>query len=67
VPVTLDANGIASLHLDLAAGQFSVGQTLHARFYVNDPAAENGLAVSPAARFTVFGDVPDAIFTGGFE
>jgi cytochrome c peroxidase len=32
------------------------GQTFYARWYVVDPQAANGFAVSKAARFTIFGD-----------
>lgn len=63
----VDAHGNASLQLDLHPQRVQPGQVLWARVYVADAAASSGWAVSPAARFTVFGQHDDPIFAGGFE
>jgi hypothetical protein len=38
----------------------SIGKTFFARWYVADAGAQGGLSVSPALRFTVFGDAATA-------
>lgn len=53
-------NGWASLSIDLPATAAVVGRTFFARWYVSDPGAPNGFSVSPASRFTVFGDATSA-------
>lgn len=59
--------GSVSLHLDLGNDPALIGQTLHGRYYIDDPAAANGLAVTPAFRITVFGIAPDLLMADGFE
>jgi cytochrome c peroxidase len=49
-------NGWQSLSLPIPNSAAIVGQTFFARWYVTDAAAANGFSVSPAARFTVFGE-----------
>lgn len=49
--------GYASVHVDLGENPDLIGQTLYGRFYVADPQAPNALAISPAFRITVFGEV----------
>jgi len=46
--------GYASVQLDLSSQSRLAGTWLFARFYVADPAATNGWAVSRAVRFRVF-------------
>jgi cytochrome c peroxidase len=71
VAFTLDGNGAAtgqaSVQLDLSSAGLTAGQTLWARAYVSDPAAAGGIAVTPAVSFTIFGQLPEAIFAAGFE
>jgi cytochrome c peroxidase len=62
----LSANGDGSVEIDLGLDTSLVGTTLYGRFYVEDPDAEHGLAVSPAFQATVFGESLD-VFRGGFE
>ena len=47
--------GFGSVNLAISDGPALVGAEFFGRWYVVDPAAANGLAVSPAFRFTVFG------------
>ncbi|MEO6064971.1 MAG: cytochrome c peroxidase [Lysobacterales bacterium] len=64
------SNGFASLQLDLSQDPALVGQTLFGRFYIADPGAANGLAITQAFRFTVFGvnnSAADLILRDGFE
>jgi hypothetical protein len=48
-------NGWQSLSLAIPDSAALVGQTFYARWYVTDAAAANGFSVTPAVRFTVFG------------
>jgi cytochrome c peroxidase len=60
-------NGWASATVQIPNSPIVVGRTYFARWYVQDPAAANGFAVSRAVRFTVFGEafaVPTASITG---
>ena len=49
-------NGNGSLSLAIPNNPALVGQTFFGRWYITDPAAANGFAVTPAFRFTVFGE-----------
>lgn len=49
-------NGWGSVSLPIADNAALVGRTFTGRWYVPDPAAANGTAVSQAFRFTVFGE-----------
>jgi cytochrome c peroxidase len=49
-------NGFASVSLSIPNNPALVGQTFFGRWYVADPGAAGGVSVSPAFRFTVFGD-----------
>ncbi len=60
-------SGNASLHLDLGNDPALIGQTLFGRYYIADPAANNGLAVTSAFRITVFDVAPDMLMVDGFE
>lgn len=48
--------GFGSASLLIPANQSLVGQTFTGRWYVRDSAAAGGVAVTPAFRFTVFGN-----------
>jgi len=60
-------NGTGSIHIDLGDAPELLGQTLYGRFYVADAGAAGGLAITPAFRITVFGEVPDGLMADGFE
>lgn len=66
---TLDGTGagqgVGSVNVDLSDASLP-GQTLFGRWYITDPAAPNGLAVSQAFQVTVFGD-SNRIFAAGFD
>ena len=49
-------NGFGSVSLPIPDNGDLVGRTFFGRWYVTDPAAPNGTAVSQAFRFTVFGE-----------
>ena len=49
-------NGHGSISLSIPNNPALVGQTFYGRWYVTDTAAPNGFSVSPAFRFTVFGE-----------
>jgi cytochrome c peroxidase len=51
-------NGYASVSLSIPLDGSLVGRTFFGRWYINDPAAENGFSVTPAFRFTIFGEAP---------
>lgn len=51
-------NGFASVSLSIPLDGNLVGRTFFGRWYVTDRAAQNGFAVSPAFRFTIFGEAP---------
>ncbi|MBP9110999.1 MAG: carboxypeptidase regulatory-like domain-containing protein [Pyrinomonadaceae bacterium] len=53
---TGNGNGWASLSLPLPSTAAVIGRTFFARWYVVDPGAVNGFSVSPAARFSIFGE-----------
>lgn len=60
--ITLSNNGLGqgagygSISLDLPTDPNLVEQTFYGRWYVEDPGAGNGLAISPVFSFTVFAD-----------
>jgi cytochrome c peroxidase len=58
--VTLSNNGAASVSLVIPQDAALIGATFWGRWYVNDLGAAGGLAVTPAFRFTVFGNAPTA-------
>jgi cytochrome c peroxidase len=49
-------NGWTSAVISIPNDSSLVGKTVFARWYIQDPGAQNGLAVSQVASFTVFGD-----------
>jgi hypothetical protein len=49
-------NGWTSAVISIPDDSLLVGKTLFARWYIRDPGAQNGLAVSQVASFTLFGD-----------
>ncbi len=51
----VQSGGHASVQIDLSRNPSLLGRTLFGRFYVVDPGAPAGLAVSPAFAATVFG------------
>lgn len=52
--------GWTSAVIAIPSDAASIGKTYFARWYVPDPGAAGGLAVSPALRFTVFGEATAA-------
>jgi hypothetical protein len=55
-----------STQLDLSGDPELAGQTLYGRYYIPDPAAAEGLAISRRFRITVFGG-PNEVLLDGFE
>jgi hypothetical protein len=53
-------NGWASAVISIPDDGSLVGKTLFARWYIQDPGAQNGLAVSQVASFTLFGTASSA-------
>jgi cytochrome c peroxidase len=51
-----DGNGWGSTTLAIPTEPTLIGRTLHGRWFVDDPAAEGGVASSAAFSFRVFGD-----------
>lgn len=49
-------SGWTSVSIPIPNSVALVGRTFFARWYITDAGAANGFSVSPAARFTVFGD-----------
>lgn len=58
--------GSGAVNVDLGNDPALLGQTLYGRFYIADPGAEAGIAITQAFRITVFGD-SDIVFRAGFE
>jgi|CXWL01.1.fsa_nt_gi hypothetical protein len=58
--------GYGSVNLTLPDIPGVLGGTLYGRFYVADPGAENGYAVTPAFVITIFGE-SDRLGFDGFE
>lgn len=54
--VTTTGDGIASVSVAIPNDANTVGKTFYGRWYINDSSATNGFSVTPAFRFTVFGD-----------
>lgn len=53
---TVGGQGTASLNIPIPTDASVVGKTFYGRWYVTDADAANGFSVSPAFRFTVFGE-----------
>lgn len=53
-------NGWSSAQVVIPNSAAILGKTFYARWYIEDPAAQNGFSVSEAARFTVFGEAAAA-------
>ena len=51
-----NGNGYGSVSLPIPNNAALIGQTFYGRWYVSDSGAANGAAISPAFRFTVFGE-----------
>ncbi len=49
-------NGFGSISVAIPNNPALVGQTFFGRWYITDAAAANGFSVTPAFRFTVFGE-----------
>lgn len=58
--------GTGSVNVNLGNDPALLGQVLYGRFYIADPGAADGLAITQAFRITVFGD-SDVVFRAGFE
>lgn len=53
---TLSAEGAGSISMALPTASSFAGRTYHGRWYVQDPGAAGGVAVSNAFQMTLFGD-----------
>lgn len=51
-------NGNGSVSVAIPNNSALIGQTFFGRWYVTDPGAAGGFAVTPAFRFTIFGEAP---------
>lgn len=49
-------NGYASITVPIPNNPALIGQTFFGRWYIADAAAQNGFSVTPAFRFTIFGE-----------
>ncbi len=58
--------GNASMQLELGGDPSLLGEELYGRVYIADPAAANGLSITPAFRIRVFSD-GDLLSNSGFE
>lgn len=55
--------GFGSVSLRIPDDSALVGRTFYGRWFVSDSSAPNGLAVSQAFRFTVFGEASQTVFS----
>jgi cytochrome c peroxidase len=53
-------NGYGSTSLAIPNNPALIGATFFGRWYVSDPNAANGVAISPAFKFTIFGEAVSA-------
>ncbi|MEO8459815.1 MAG: cytochrome c peroxidase [Dokdonella sp.] len=60
------AAGTGSVNVDLGDNTSLIGQTLYGRYYIADPGAPNGLAVTAAFQINVFGS-GDHVFANDFD
>jgi hypothetical protein len=60
---TGSGQGYGSVPLQISNNSSLIGATFFGRWYVSDPGATGGVAVSPAFKFTVFGDATAATIT----
>jgi cytochrome c peroxidase len=56
-----DGNGFGSATLAIPTDPALIGQTLYARWFVDDPAAPGSLAASAVVRFRVFGNHAEGV------
>lgn len=61
-----NGGGAGSVNVNLGNDASLLGQSLYGRFYIADPGAANGLAITQAFRITLFGDA-DIVFRTGFQ
>lgn len=61
-----DGAGNGSVNIDLGDDAALVGVTLYGRWYVDDPNAPNGLAITPVFAATIYG-TSTSVFRDGFE
>jgi cytochrome c peroxidase len=59
--ITLSSGGWGSSVLSIPATPAMIGATLFGRWYVTDPGAPGGVAVSQAFRFTIFGEATTSV------
>jgi cytochrome c peroxidase len=64
VVINLSAGGVGSVSLPIPDNAAMVGRTFFGRWYVNDGGASGGVAVSPAFRFTIFGEATASVRAG---
>jgi cytochrome c peroxidase len=63
--VPVQPGGFSSATLAIPSDPSLIGQTLHGRWYVNDPAASGGVAYTAAFSFKVFGDHGAGLLAAG--
>ncbi len=67
VSVNLTSGGFGSVSLPIPNDPALVGQTFYGRWYVEDTNAANGFSVSPAFRFTIFGNSLNSTSAARFD
>ena len=67
VSINLTSGGFGSVSLLIPSDPTLIGQTFYGRWYVEDANAANGFSVSPAFRFTIFGNSPSSISPARFD
>ncbi len=60
VTTTLSSGGYSSVNLTIPNNPLLIGVPLYGRWYVNDPAAVGGIAVSQAFQINIFGTVTNS-------
>ena len=65
--INLVGNGSTSISLPIPNNSALIGQTFFGRWYITDAAAANGFSVSPAFRFTVFGEAAASVSSAKFD
>lgn len=53
---TGNGNGYGSISMPIPSNPALVGQTFYGRWYISDAGAANGFSVTPAFKFTIFGE-----------
>ncbi|MCO6509626.1 MAG: hypothetical protein J5I65_02435, partial [Aridibacter famidurans] len=67
IPAKGSPLAVASVSIQIPNDPALVGQTLHGRWYVNDPAAANGFSVTKLFTFTIFGEAAPGVSNTAFD